>query len=63
MLEKKDTNNGMGNWNHLQINQEIPEQQTWKAQHQGTTDNSHTGHCTHISESINIKAQKIYLWK
>jgi len=36
-------------------NNKIPEQHTWKAQHQGATDSSHIGHCTHTSESTNIK--------
>jgi hypothetical protein len=36
---QSDTNNDRGNWNHLTIIQKIPEQQTWKAQHQGTTEN------------------------
>jgi len=63
MLEPNDTSNSTDNWNHLRINQEIPEQQNWKTWHQGTTDNSHTGHCTRASESTNVKAQKIYLWK
>jgi hypothetical protein len=45
--------------NHLKIIQKIPEQHTGKAQHQGATDNSHTGHCTQSSESTNVKVQKI----
>ena len=36
-----------GNWNHLKIIQKIPEQHTGKARNQGTTENSHIGHCTH----------------
>ena len=27
--------------------------------HQGTTENSHTGHCTHTSESNDVKVQNI----
>jgi hypothetical protein len=49
----------MGNWNHLKIIQKIPEQHTGKARNQVTTENSHTGHSTHTSESTNIKAQQI----
>jgi len=45
--------------NHLKIIQKIPEQHTGKAHHQGDTDNNHTGHCTHSSESTNVKVQKI----
>jgi hypothetical protein len=31
-------------------------QHTGKAQNQGTTKNRHIGHCTHTSESANVKA-------
>jgi hypothetical protein len=31
---------------------------TGKAQNEETTENSHVGHCTHTSESANIKAEK-----
>jgi hypothetical protein len=31
---------------------------TRKACHQGATENSHIGHCTHTSESANVKGQK-----
>ena len=45
---KSDTGNNRGNWHHLKITQPIPDQQTWKSRNQrGTTENSHTGHCTH----------------
>jgi len=27
----------------------IPEKHIWKVRHQGTTENDHTGHCTHTS--------------
>ena len=27
--------------------------------HEGTTENSHIGHCTHTSESTNVKVQQI----
>ena len=33
------------------------EQHTRKLRSQGTTENSHIGHCTHISESTNVKVQ------
>jgi hypothetical protein len=35
----------------------IPEQHTTKTQNQGTTENGHVGHCTHTSESTNVKVQ------
>ena len=38
----------------------IPDQHTWKAGHQGTTQNSYTIHCAHISKSVNVKAQNLY---
>jgi hypothetical protein len=34
---------------------------TWKAHHQGTTENSHVGHCTYTSESNNAKVQNVCL--
>ena len=46
---KIDTSSNGGNWNHLKIIQKIAEQRTGKAQAQGTTGNSHTGHDTHTS--------------
>jgi hypothetical protein len=36
----------------------IREQHSRKPRSQRTTENSHTGHCTHTSERANIKAQK-----
>jgi len=30
----------------------MSEQHTWKTQHEGTTENSHTGHCAHTSEVL-----------
>jgi hypothetical protein len=35
----------------------MPEQHTRKALNQGTTENGHTAHCTHTSESTNVKVQ------
>ena len=52
---ESDTINKRGNWNHLRIIQTITEQHTWKARHQGTTDNSRIGHSTHTSEATNEK--------
>jgi hypothetical protein len=37
----------------------IPEQHTGKARNQVTTENSHTEHCTHTSESTDVKVQNI----
>jgi hypothetical protein len=41
------------------IIQKIPEQRTGKARNQGTTENSHIGHCTHSAESTNVKVENI----
>jgi hypothetical protein len=38
--------------------QQIPEQHTKNAQNQGTTENSHIGHCTHTAESTNVNVNK-----
>ena len=57
---KIDTSSNMGNWYHLKIIQKIPEQHTKKARHQGTTENSHTGHCSHILKSTNVKFSRSY---
>ena len=35
------------NWNHLKIIHKIPQQHIGKARNQGTTVNSHIGHCAH----------------
>jgi hypothetical protein len=40
----------------------ICEQHTGKTWSQGTTENSHIGHCTHTSESTNVKVQQIQHW-
>jgi hypothetical protein len=34
---------------------------TCKARNQGATENSHTGHCTHNSESTDVKYNTVYL--
>ena len=52
---KSDTSNNRGKWKHLKIIQTIPGQHSRKALNQGTTKNSHIGHCTHTSESTNVK--------
>jgi len=54
-MRNNDTGKNRGNWNHLKIIQTIPEQNTGKALHQGTTVNSHTGHCTHTAGSTDVK--------
>jgi len=54
---KGDTCDNMGDWDYFKAIQKIREQHTRKTRSQGTTENSHTGHCTHISESTNVKVQ------
>ena len=43
--------------NNNNNNNNIREQHTRKLWSQGTTENSHIGHCTHTSESTNVKVQ------
>jgi len=57
---KIDTSKNTGNWNHLNIMQTVPEQHTGKARYQGTTENSHIGHCTHTAGSADVNAQNIF---
>jgi len=52
-----DTSNNNGNWNRLTIIRTIPEQHTGIARYQGTTENSHIGHCTHTAESADVNVQ------
>ena len=52
---KDDTSNNRGDWDYFKAIQKIREQHTRKTISQGTTENSHIGHCTHTSESTNIK--------
>jgi hypothetical protein len=55
---KGDTGNNWSEWDHFKITQNIPEQYTRKPSRKGTTENSHIGHCTHISESVKLKTQE-----
>ena len=56
---KGDTSNNRGDWDYFKVIQKIREQHTRKTRSQGTrTENSHTGHCTHTSESTNVKIQQ-----
>jgi hypothetical protein len=49
-----------GNWDHCRLIQTVPEQHMEKACNQGTTKNSHIGHCTHTSESTNVKVRNTF---
>jgi hypothetical protein len=47
------------NWNNLKFIQKTPEQPTGKAQNQGTTESSHTGHCTRTAGSADVKVKHV----
>jgi len=54
---KCDTSNSRGDWDYFNVIQKIREQHSRKTLNQGTPENSHIGHCTHTSESTNVKVQ------
>jgi len=56
---KSDIKHKRGNWNQLNIIQKISAQHTEKA-HQGTRENSHIRHCTHASETVEVRVQNVY---
>ena len=56
---KGDTSNNSGDWDYFKVIQKICDQHTRKTCSQGTTENGHIGHCTHTSESSNVKVQQI----
>jgi len=53
-------NNSTGNWNNLEVTQTIPEQRTGKARDQGSTENSHIGHCRHTAGRAVVEVQNVY---
>ena len=57
---KSDTSNNRGNWNHLKIIQTVPQKHTEKARIKELQKNSDSGHCTHTSQSTNVKVQNIF---
>jgi len=56
---KGDTTNNRGDWDYFKVIQKTREQHTRETRSQGTPENGHIGHCTHISESTNVKVKKI----
>ena len=54
---KGDTSNNRSDWDHFKIIQKIHKEHTRRPCSEGTTENSHIGHCTHTSESANVKVQ------
>ena len=57
--KKGDTGSNRGDWDYFKVIQKIHQQHTRKTSSQGTPENSHIGHCTHTSESTNVKVQQI----
>jgi hypothetical protein len=53
---KGDSSNNRRDWDHFKVIYKIREQHSMKST-EGTTENSHIGHCTHTSESANVKIQ------
>jgi hypothetical protein len=58
---KNDNSNNSGDLHLSKITQKIPQQHNKKARNEGTTKDSHIGHCTRIAESANVKVQNIFL--
>jgi hypothetical protein len=52
-----NNNNNNSDWELFKIIQKMHKQHTRKPLSEGTTENSHIGHCTHTSESANLKVQ------
>jgi len=46
-----NSTNNKGNWNHLKAFPQISAQRRGKERNQGTTENSHIGHCTYTAGS------------
>jgi hypothetical protein len=57
--EKTDTSSERGNLNLLKGIQKISNKHTWKAEHHGTTENSHVGHCARTSGITDVKIQEV----
>jgi hypothetical protein len=60
---KNDTSKNRCSCDNLKFVQKVPDKHTWRAQHQGTTNNSHIVHCTHTLESTDVKVQNVYRGK
>jgi hypothetical protein len=54
---KVNTSNTRGDWDYFKVIYKIREQHTRKTRSQGIPENSHIRHCTHTSESTNVKIQ------
>ena len=57
---KSVANNNRCSCNHLEIIQKITEPHTGKSRNKGTRVDGHIGHCTHTSESADVKVQKVH---
>jgi hypothetical protein len=61
-VESKHNDNNSSDkykYSHLKIIHNIPQQHTGKVQNQGSTENSHIGHCKITLERTNVKVQNI----
>jgi hypothetical protein len=55
---KGDTSKNRGDWDYFKVVQNKREQYTGKTRNQGTTQNSHIGHCTHtLRKNTDVKVQ------
>jgi hypothetical protein len=52
----------VGQLDPSQSHLEVFDQHDWKAGHQGTVENSHTGHCAHCG-STSVKVQNVLSWE
>jgi hypothetical protein len=53
------THKDRGKWNRVEIIQKISYKRTWKAERNGTTENSHTGHCARTAGSTDVKVHDV----
>jgi hypothetical protein len=53
-VQKSDTSNNRGSWNHLKIIHKIPEQYKWNAKYQGTKETITLG-TEHILRTAKVK--------
>ena len=58
--DNKDNYKNNENWNHVEINQKILEQDTWKVR-QGNSDTIHPRQCSHSGDSIDVTVATICL--
>ena len=54
------TGTNRGDWDHFRITQTVFELHTGNARNYGTTENSHTGHCTPTVPRAAVKMENIF---